>query len=70
MVTEAVVRKWGNSLGIILSRDLVEEKHLKEDDRIVIEVVKEADLGDIYGSLPRTMSGQKFKDLVRKGWAK
>ena len=70
MATEAIVRKWGNSYGITLPKDLVEEKHLKENDKILVEVVKEADLSDIFGSLPRKMSGQAFKDLVREGWEK
>ncbi len=70
MATEAIVRRWGNSLGVILPKDLIKKKHLKENDVVFLEVVKEADLSDIFGSLPRKMSGQKFKDMVRKGWGK
>ena len=29
---------------------------------------KETDIRKLYGSLPRKMSGQQFKDMVRKGW--
>ena len=71
MVTEAVVRKWGNSLGVILPKNFINEKHLKENDKIVIlDVVKEADLSDTFGSLKGRikMSGQEFKDMVREGW--
>ena len=28
---------------------------------------KETDIRKLYGSLPRKMSGQQFKDMVRKG---
>ncbi|MBI2669428.1 AbrB/MazE/SpoVT family DNA-binding domain-containing protein [Candidatus Woesearchaeota archaeon] len=68
MTTEAIVRKWGNSMGVILPKDLVEKEHLQENDKILFEVVKEADLTRLFGSLPRKLSGQKFKDLVRRGW--
>ena len=70
MATETIVRKWGNSVGVILPRELVEKEHLKENDKVLVFVVKEADLSKNYGSLPRTISGQKFKDMVRKGWEK
>ena len=36
---------------------------------IFVEVMKKMDLSRVFGSAPkRTMSGQKFKDMVRKGW--
>ncbi len=68
MATEVNVRKWGNSMGIVLPKELIEEKGIKEDDEIIIEVAKKADLSRLFGSLKRKMSGQEFKDMVRKGW--
>jgi hypothetical protein len=41
---------------------------LREHDKVLVEVVKEADLGRFFGSIKRPMSGQQFKDSVRKGW--
>ena len=70
MGAEVVVKKWGNSLGVILPKDMVEKQHLKEEDRIIVNVVKEADLTKMYGSLKGKikMSGQQFKDMAREGW--
>ena len=68
MATEVNVRKWGNSMGIVLPKELVEEKGIKEDDKVLIELAKKADLSKLFGSLKRKMSGQDFKDMVRKGW--
>ncbi len=70
MATETIVKKWGNSLGVVLPKDLVEQQHLHEHDKISILVVKEADLSSSYGSMKGKfkMSGQQFKDMVRKGW--
>lgn len=64
------VKKWGNSLGLVLPKEFVEKEHLEEGDRVIISVIKEADLTPFYGKLKRKMSGQAFKDLVREGWDK
>jgi antitoxin component of MazEF toxin-antitoxin module len=68
MAVEATIRKWGNSLGLVLPNDFVDRENLKEDDKIVLEVVKKAELQGIFGSAKRKMSGQEFKDMVRQGW--
>ncbi|HLC58044.1 MAG TPA: AbrB/MazE/SpoVT family DNA-binding domain-containing protein [Candidatus Nanoarchaeia archaeon] len=68
MATEVTVRKWGNSMGVILPKQLMEQEGLKENEKIFLEIVKEADLRDIFGTLKTKVSGQKFKDMARKGW--
>ncbi len=69
MAIEVKVKRWGNSMGVILPKSLVEKGELKEDDNIMIEVVKVADLSDIFGSIKkRKLSGQKAKDLMKEGW--
>ena len=69
MTTSVTVRKWGNSLGITLPKELVESQNIKEGDKISLPIViKKADLKDIFGIAKSKESGQKFKDRVRKGW--
>lgn len=71
MAVEATARRWGNSLGIVFPKDFVESNNIRPNDRIFVEVVKEADLSDVFGSLKtkgKRMSGQAFKDMVREGW--
>ena len=72
MTIEATVKKWGNSFGIVLPKEIVEKEGLKENKKIVISIIKKADLSDIFGSLKGKirMSGQKMKDLSRKEWNK
>ena len=67
MGVAVTVRKWGNSLGIILPKDYLTQRHIKEDDEIIVEAFKPADLSDIFGSRKLKISGQKLKDLVREG---
>ncbi len=68
MAFEVVIKKLGNSFGVILPKNLIEIFYLKENETVFIEIVKEAHLAKLFGSLKGKMSGQKFKDLVRKGW--
>ena len=68
MAVELVVKKWGNSVGVVFPKEFATKKHLKANQKILVEVVKEADIRNLHGSLPRKMSGQAFKDMVRKGW--
>ena len=70
MAIQTTVKKWGNSMGGVLPRDLVKNKELKENDIVIINVVKEADLKNLFGSLKRKMSGQEFKNIVKEGWEK
>jgi antitoxin component of MazEF toxin-antitoxin module len=68
MATEVEVRKWGNSMGVILPKELIAAEELQQHDRILIDVVKRADLTDVFGSFRTKKSGQQFKNMVRKGW--
>jgi len=69
MAVEVKLRKWGNSMAVIVPSDLVERKALKENETFLIEIVRKADLSDIFGSIKkRKMSGQEFKDMTREGW--
>lgn len=65
---EAMTRKWGNSLGITLSKEVVEEEHLHENQRVIIEVKKVTDIKRLRGLVHFTKSAQAIKDEMRKGW--
>ena len=69
MAIQAKLKKWGNSMAIIIPNKMIEERKLKENDEIIIEVVRKADLSRTFGIIKkRKMSGQEFKDMVREGW--
>ena len=71
MVIEVNLKKWGNSFGIILPKELIDKEELKENSPIFIEVVKKADLSDIFGSIQeKKISGQEFKNMIKRGWRK
>lgn len=69
MAVEVKLKRWGNSMAVIVPSALIEQKNMKENDTILIEVVKKADLSDVYGMIKkRKMSGQEAKDMAREGW--
>ena len=68
MAIEVVIKKWGNSLGVVFPKSLVEKKHLKENNKVIIEVIKEANLEGIFGAGSKKVGGQKLKDIARAGW--
>ena len=46
----AKTRKWGNSLGIIIPREEVENLHLKENQTVIVEITKkENPLKELFG---------------------
>ncbi|MFH1590476.1 MAG: AbrB/MazE/SpoVT family DNA-binding domain-containing protein [archaeon] len=68
MAIEAVVRKWGSSLGIVLPKSFVEEKGLKKNQKLWIEIAPIVDFSEIFGSCKLGVSSQELKDEARKGW--
>ena len=62
------VKKWGNSMGIVLPKEIVKNQGIKEGDEIVINVFKKGDLSDIFGTLKTKLTGQQLKDLSRRDW--
>ena len=71
MDIEATVRKWGDSLGVIIPKEAVMEENLAEGDTILLTMEKEADLGHFFGACRhKEQNTQKFKDELRQIWSK
>ena len=68
MAIEGIVKKWGNSMGVLIPKEVVEREKLRVNEKIIFNIVKKADLTNIFGTLERKISGQEFKEMVRKGW--
>src|SRR5271157_2380654 len=52
MMTKAKVKCWGNSLGVVLPKTLVEEEGLKEGEEVEITVRKVSDVRRLRGKYP------------------
>lgn len=69
-VIEAKIKRWGNSLGIIIPSEAVAARKLKENDEVTILVFEDSKkaLKESFGSLrgKLTKSGQQIKDELRR----
>ena len=62
MVAKTKVRCWGNSLGVVLPKALVDEEELKEGEEVEITVHKVSDMRSLRGKYPlETCSAKKTK---------
>jgi len=70
MEIKTKARKWGSSIAVILPKALVEERKIKENDDIFIDVKKPLLAFEIFGIAPRTSkkSAQQIKDEIKAGW--
>ena len=69
METKAIVKEWGNSLGIIIPKDIVRKESIKPNDEVVVSIIKKRKLTKIFGSLKDwKIDSQKMKDELRKEW--
>ncbi len=65
---EVITRKWGNSLGIAIPKEMVEREHLHENQKVIIEITKATDLQKLKGLIHFRKTAQKIKDEMRGGW--
>ncbi len=69
-MSEVIVtaRKWGNSIGVTLPSETVEEEKIKPNDKVVLKVKKVVPIKELFGLAKFKKSAQKIKDELRKGW--
>jgi antitoxin component of MazEF toxin-antitoxin module len=63
-----VARKWGNSVGITLPKEVVESEKIHFNDRLIVKVEKVTPIENLFGTLKSKRSTQSIMDEVRKGW--
>jgi len=65
---KAKVKQWGNSLGIVIPKEIVEKVHMKNNQVLFLEI-KSDPLKEAFGSLKGwKIDSQKMKDELRKEW--
>ncbi len=67
---ELKVRRWGNSLGVVLPNEIVKKNGLKEGStlQVLVPESKKRDLSEIFGSFRFKKSAQQLKNEMREGW--
>lgn len=69
---KTVAKKWGSSIGVIIPKEVVDSKKIKENDQLIIEIKNKIIVKDFFGKCPEWKSKkttQELKDEMRKGWS-
>ncbi len=67
---ETRIRKWGDSLAVIIPKEVVHKERFREKDKVHLKIDKEIDLSDVFGILKgkTKKNPQQLKNEARKGW--
>lgn len=69
MITKVKLKAWGNSLGAIIPKEIVNQIGLKEGEEVEISLRPVTrDIKQLFGKY-HTGSAQEAKDEMRTGWA-
>ncbi len=69
MTVRTTVKRWGNSLGVIIPREEAAKNALKENDIVEIDVRKTVDIRELFGKYKfKKKTLQQIKDEMRRGW--
>ena len=67
MNTRVKLKAWGNSLGVIIPKNIVDQIGLRDGEEVEISVRPVTDIKRLFGKYP-TGSAQKAKEELRGGW--
>lgn len=67
MISKSKLKRWGNSLGVVIPKELVAKEGLTEGEEVEISVRKISDIKALRGRFP-IKDIQRAKDEMRKGW--
>ena len=62
------MRKWGNSLGVVIPSEEVSKEGLRENDEVEVVIRKALDIRELFGKY-KFRDLQKLKEELREGWA-
>ena len=59
-------KKWGNSLGLVIPKEIIRQEHIQEDSTLIVDIKRETPVKEIFGILKgKKIDTQKFKDQMR-----
>ena len=68
MKVRATVRRFGNSLGVVIPTDEAERQGIAAGDEVELEVERKVNLKELFGSLKFSKTAQEMKDEDREAW--
>ena len=65
---DAVARKWGDSLAVIIPHDIVKKEKIQANQKIHVILRREIDLSDLFGALKTKKTAHHLKEEGSQGW--
>ncbi|MFQ5531562.1 MAG: AbrB/MazE/SpoVT family DNA-binding domain-containing protein [Candidatus Nanoarchaeia archaeon] len=60
-------KKWGNSIGVIIPSETVEQLSIKPDEKLIIEIEKNGNvLKEMFGTMKSKKTAKQIVDEVRR----
>ena len=63
---DAIARKWGDSLAIILPKEIVKKEKIKRNEKVHLILSRKIDVSKIWGTLKLKKTAQQLKDEERE----
>lgn len=70
MEIKATAKRWGSSIGVIIPKEIIDARKIKENDKITIEIKTRPLAGALFGFGKGRFkkTAQEIKDDMREGW--
>ena len=63
-------KKWGNSVGVVIPKDILEAEGVQEDEEIEVAIIKRrpSRIWELAGTLKTNKTTQQIMDEIDEGW--
>jgi antitoxin component of MazEF toxin-antitoxin module len=66
---ECTARKWGNSIGFTLPKEVAEQEGITHNDKVYVIIEKKLRVKEVFGlAKDWKRPTQEIKDEMKKGW--
>ena len=69
MSYQTITKRWGNSLGLVIPKQIVEESHIRENEKVTVLIIKDSQkvLQKTFGIAEGKIKDvQKIKNKLRR----
>ena len=68
METISKIRKWGNSFGILVPKELIKKENFKVNEEVVVKLEKKKDISKVFGILKTKRTTEDLMREIREGY--
>jgi antitoxin component of MazEF toxin-antitoxin module len=65
---EGKLKRWGNSYGVLISKEEVSKKNIREGETILIDIQKKQDLMQLFGFCKSKRSMKEIMADIKEGY--